>query len=401
MVEKGQYAYLDNKIYCIRDSEQGKMPDYNLIEIDSNSLQYARTVFEGIIANMGRHGYPNIFALGQHMERMKNGAEFLNLVSKTSPVWPGFESAIIDMMSLNFPGRDRIYARPFVYTGGGLGVGRGEGVHFGIACEVWPDYAPGDAIVLMPHTLRAVDLFHLKQLSTLKANVKSSGLYEDSGNAKSRIIKEFDPSLGICEPLILNIMMNVAELSGANLIVNINGKLYTPSLASNILGGITRAAIMKMHLVEEKALGLDEVLANSSELIACGTAMSTKSINTIYVVKELADELVESAVISRNTHEIGLKNVVETVRTTKDGEPVPISLLAYKIENKSDVSFAEQISKGYLEAVRGERDEFKHMLTRVPSKPSDIIQEKARIARQQGIQKAEFLANINRAKVLA
>ena len=102
--------------------------------------------------------------------------------------------------------------------------------------------------------------------------VKISGLYVNSILAKTdAILAGFD------EAILLNQEGHVSEGSGENLFLVKNGRLVTPPLYSNILGGITRDTVIQLAQteldipIEERPIGRSELYL-ADELFLTGTA---------------------------------------------------------------------------------------------------------------------------------
>src|SRR5207247_84225 len=75
--------------------------------------------------------------------------------------------------------------------------------------------------------------------NTLPATAKSTANYANSALSKMEAITD-----GYSEAIALDVFGNVSEGSGQNIFVVRDGTLYTPSLGSSILGGITRDSVM-------------------------------------------------------------------------------------------------------------------------------------------------------------
>jgi branched-chain amino acid aminotransferase len=80
----------------------------------------------------------------------------------------------------------------------------------------------------------------------------------------------------------------VTETSGANFfIVDRAGRLVTPPLDDQILAGVTRDSVLTIAReelgldVQERPVGIDEVLADAREAFCTGTAWTLKSVGEI------------------------------------------------------------------------------------------------------------------------
>ena len=103
-----------------------------------------------------------------------------------------------------------------------------------------------------------------------KIHAKAAGHYVNSIMASHEAKGQ-----GFDEALLLDMNDNVAEAPGANVFIERNGKLYTPSLG-NILPGITRATVLELCSelnipVEEKTFTKEEMYGADAAFF-CGTA---------------------------------------------------------------------------------------------------------------------------------
>ena len=116
--------------------------------------------------------------------------------------------------------------------------------------------------------------------NTLPAMAKSSANYAYSGLIKMEALAD-----GYSEGIALDVFGNVSEGSGQNLFMVRNQVLYTPALASSILGGITRDSIMTLardlgYTVTETSLPR-ESLYTADEVFFVGTAAEVTPIRSI------------------------------------------------------------------------------------------------------------------------
>ena len=72
-------------------------------------------------------------------------------------------------------------------------------------------------------------------------------------------------SLGKQEIIYHNVVGELLETSIGNLVLKINGKLYTPPISLGILPGIYRQHLLERGLVEEKVLTLADL--NQAEVV--------------------------------------------------------------------------------------------------------------------------------------
>ena len=114
---------------------------------------------------------------------------------------------------------------------------------------------------------------------TAPGHAKVAGLYVICGIEKDRALKA-----GFDDALMLDWKGRLAESTGANVFLVIDGTLVTPT-PENFLDGITRRAVMGMAakrgwLVEERAV-MPEELGRASEVFLSGTAAEIVPVGSI------------------------------------------------------------------------------------------------------------------------
>jgi branched-chain amino acid aminotransferase len=114
---------------------------------------------------------------------------------------------------------------------------------------------------------------------TAPGHAKVAGLYIICGIEKDRALKA-----GFDDALMLDWQGRIAESTGANIFLVIDGTLVTPK-PENFLDGITRRAVMGMArkrgwAVEERHV-MPEELATASEVFLCGSAAEIVPVGSI------------------------------------------------------------------------------------------------------------------------
>ena len=115
--------------------------------------------------------------------------------------------------------------------------------------------------------------------SARPGGAKAAGLYIICGIEKDRALKA-----GFDDALMLDWQGRLAESTGANIFLVIDGKLVTPKV-ENFLDGITRRAVIGMAQkrgwsIEQRAVSPEE-LAHASEMFLCGTAAEIVPVGAI------------------------------------------------------------------------------------------------------------------------
>jgi len=245
------------------------------IHIASHVVHYGSGVFEGARCYSTSKGSA-CFRLDAHMRRLQESAKIYRMTYPLDLV--GWQNAVLDTIRANRMAA--CYIRPILYRGyETLGVNP-------LTCPVdaaiilweWGAYLGQEALE------QGVDVkvssWSRMAPNTLPAMAKSSANYANSGLIKMEALAD-----GYSEGIALDVFGNVSEGSGQNLFVVRNQVVYTPQLASSILGGITRDSIMILardlgYTVTETTLPR-ESLYTADEVFFVGTAAEVTPIRSI------------------------------------------------------------------------------------------------------------------------
>ncbi|MCX7363586.1 MAG: aminotransferase class IV, partial [Alphaproteobacteria bacterium] len=171
------------------------------------------------------------------------------------------------------------YIRPIAWRGSEvLGVsGIGTTVHLAIA----PWGNEGKLSVQARDTGINVTMAKYRRPSAESApgHAKVAGLYIICGIEKDRALKA-----GFDDALMLDWKGHLAESTGANIFLVIDGRMVTPT-PENFLDGITRRAVMglarKRGIEVDERTVLPEELGKASEVFLCGTAAEIVPVGSI------------------------------------------------------------------------------------------------------------------------
>ncbi|MEO8557747.1 MAG: branched-chain amino acid aminotransferase [Rhodospirillales bacterium] len=249
----------------------------------SHALHYSSSVFEGERAYGG-----HVFRLRQHSARLKRSAELLDFeIPWTVEQIDAATGAVVAANDI-VDG----YIRPIAWRGtnNALGVSAaGTSVHLAIAAWSWPEYFSAHA------KLQGIRLswaeWKRPAPDTAPWQSKAAGLYMIATLAKDRALKA-----GFDDALMLDWRGHVAEATGANVFLVIDGALHTPA-ADCFLAGITRQTVIELARargieVHERAI-LPEELAQAQEMFLTGTAAE------ITPVRELANHRFQVGQVTR------------------------------------------------------------------------------------------------------
>jgi branched-chain amino acid aminotransferase len=245
------------------------------IHVLSHGLHYGTGAFEGIRAYETDRG-PAVFRLTEHIERLARSCKALGIPIEWSV--DEIVKASKELFSAN--GLISGYIRPLVFYGtGSMGLNpAGASVHTMIATWEWGAYLGEEGVT---NGIRVkVSSWRRIGHDSLMPNAKLTGGYVNSVQAKQEALRG-----GYDEAIMLNTDGFVAEGSGENLFLIRDGVVRTPSLASGVLEGLTREAVITMlrddgyEVIEEAVTRTD--LYYADEMFMTGTAAEVTPIREV------------------------------------------------------------------------------------------------------------------------
>ena len=254
----------------------GEMVDWReaKVHVLTHTLHYGLGVFEGVRVYPTSRGNA-IFRLQEHTERLFNSAHILNMKMPYSP--QDLNQAQIDSVRRNKVKQG--YIRPMCFYGSeemGLRA-QNLSTHTMIAAWEWPSYMSPEALRDGIKVRTSSYTRHHVNITMCKA--KSNGNY-----INSILALEEAQACGCTEALLLDNEGYVAEGTGENIFVVIDGRLHTPCLTS-CLDGITRRTIMTLARdlkveCSERQITRDEIYI-ADEAFFCGTAAEVVPIHSL------------------------------------------------------------------------------------------------------------------------
>jgi branched-chain amino acid aminotransferase len=245
------------------------------IHVGTHGLHYGSGVFEGIRCYDTPKG-PAVFRLTDHLRRLHNSARLLYMDLPYSV--EELREASYELIGAN--GLPECYLRPICFYGyGELGVAAAanpvetvimswpwgaylgeEGLRTGISAKIssWQRIGPN----VIPHVSKATGIYLNSMLAVTEVN-----------------------RAGYDEAILLTAEGYVADGSGENVFVVKDGDIFTPSLSTSILPGITRDSIIQIaqdlgyRVTEGNLIRSDLYLAD--EVFMCGTAAEVTPIRSV------------------------------------------------------------------------------------------------------------------------
>lgn len=244
------------------------------IHVLTHGLHYASSVFEGQRSYGG-----NIFKLQEHTERLFASATSLGFEIPYSV--DEINQANYDVLTAN-----KIvdgYLRPVAWRGSEMmGVSaQANKIHVAVAAWEWPSYfdpeARANGIKLQWSEWRR------PSPETIPCKTKAAGLY-----MICTLSKHAAEAAGYHDALMLDWRGRLAEATGANIFLVIDGVLHTPT-PDCFLDGITRRTVIglaeKAGIEVVERVIMPEELENADEVFLTGTAAEVTPVGQIGELK--------------------------------------------------------------------------------------------------------------------
>jgi branched-chain amino acid aminotransferase len=245
------------------------------LHVLSHVVSYGSAVFEGIRCYETKQG-PAIFRLREHMQRLINSAKIYRMELPHSV--DEFANTACELVRLNK--LNSCYVKPIALRGyGEVGVNPlSSPIDLYMACWTWGAYLGPEALA------KGVDVgvssWTRISPNTLPAMSKAAANYMNS-----QLIRMEASFNGYAEGIALDSAGHVSEGSGMNVFLVNDGTLYTPPLATSILPGITRDAIVKiaedLGIPVKESVIPREMLYIVDEVFFVGTAVEVTPIRSV------------------------------------------------------------------------------------------------------------------------
>ncbi|NYZ11148.1 branched-chain amino acid aminotransferase [Azospirillum sp. RWY-5-1] len=240
------------------------------LHVLSHALHYGSSVFEGERVYGG-----NVFKLTEHSARLARSAEVLGFQLPYSVA----EIDAATRLVVKEMGFADAYVRPVAWRGSEMmGVSaQASRIHVAIAVWQWPSYFSPEAKMKGIRLMWAPYRRPAPECAPTEA--KAAGLYMICTLSKHQAEAQ-----GFQDALMLDHRGLLAEATGANLFLVIDGRLHTPK-PDSFLDGITRQTVVGLARdlgieVVERAIRPEE-LATAQEVFLTGTAAEVTPVGEI------------------------------------------------------------------------------------------------------------------------
>ena len=257
------------------------------VHVLTHGLHYASSVFEGLRVYDGK-----IFKLQEHSERLHRSAELLDMVIPYSVevLNDACREAVIRNHMTNG------YIRPIAWSGSEMMAisAKQNTVHVAVAAWEWGSYF--DPAIKANGLKLKTSTWRRPSPGTAPTASKAAGLYMICTMSKHQAERE-----GYHDALMLDYRGYIAEATGANIfLIMEGGEIHTPT-PDCFLDGITRRTVMDLaraagYTVVERHISPQE-LTDAKEVFLTGTAAEITPVGSIdeyrFTVGDVTKRLIE------------------------------------------------------------------------------------------------------------
>jgi len=247
--------------------------DEATVPITTHALHYGTAVFEGIRAYASRNNL-YIFKLNEHMKRLHRSASVYSIaLNYTAKELCEATTQLLKKTGL----RESCYIRPLTFVGLhgiDLNITRESPTHTAIIIFPLAKYFNGEGIKACVSSWRRI------HDTAIPPMAKAAGNYLNSILATQESKRN-----GYDESILLDRDGYVSEASGENIFLVRNNNIYTPSIASSALEGITRDTAITIakylgYKVKERSISRTELYI-ADEIFLTGTAAEIIAVTSI------------------------------------------------------------------------------------------------------------------------
>jgi branched-chain amino acid aminotransferase len=243
------------------------------VPIMTHALHYGTAVFEGIRAYASRNNL-YIFKLNEHMKRLHHSASVYSIaLNYTAKELCEATTQLLKKTGL----RESCYIRPLTFVGLhgiDLNITRESPTHTAIIIFPLAKYFKEEGIKACVSSWRRI------HDTAIPPMAKAAGNYLNSILATQESKRN-----GYDESILLDRDGYVSEASGENIFLVRNNNIYTPSIASSALEGITRDTAITIakylgYKVKERSISRTELYI-ADEIFLTGTAAEIIAVTSI------------------------------------------------------------------------------------------------------------------------
>lgn len=277
------YAFFHNELVPLSEAKIGVM---------THALHYGTALFEGIRGNWNsKRQQIYIFRLRDHYERLLKGCRLLKIdLPYTIDELCRITVELVEKCGF----QEDIYIRPLAYKSSeSLGVRLHDlESAFLVFAIPWGRYLDVDKARCVVSSWRRPDD------NVIPPQIKVTGIYVNNAFAKTEAVENnFD------EAIMLSSDGHVAEGTGENIFLVIDGKLVTPASYNSILVGITRNTVIELAR-QEMTIETVERTINRSEIYTAQECFLTGTAAHITPVAEIDQRKIGNGEVGEITEKL-------------------------------------------------------------------------------------------------
>ncbi|HEX2115767.1 MAG TPA: branched-chain amino acid aminotransferase [Alphaproteobacteria bacterium] len=272
--DRDGFIWFNGKLIPWRDAK---------VHVLTHGLHYASAVFEGERAYNG-----HVFKSREHSERLINSGKILGFdVPYTAEQ---LDRAKIETMKAN--NLTDCYVRPIAWRGSEMMGVSAQATKINVAVCVWPWPSYFSPELREKGIRLTMARWQRPAPNTAPTAAKATGLY-----MICTISKHEAEAQGYQDALMLDWRGQIAEATGANVFIVINGEIHTPK-PDCFLDGITRRTVMdlarqRQYRIHERAI-MPEELGRAQEVFLTGTAAEVTPVGEIAQYKFKPGEITKN-----------------------------------------------------------------------------------------------------------
>ena len=241
------------------------------LSVASSAVLYGLSVYTVFPIVPTEQGFA-AFRIGDHFKRLTDSAKIIGIDTPTEWTFESFTKVVTAVTSANEP-KEKVFARATIHVQELVPGTRSRGLKTILSIFLYEaaPILPADGVRLKTSVWRRVPDY------AIPSRAKVNGAYVNSVLAKQDALDS-----GYDDCIFLDSIGHVCELSAGNIFIVRDGMLITPSVASDVLEGITRRTILQLAEqagipCAERAVDLTELYL-ADEVFVTGTSANIASV---------------------------------------------------------------------------------------------------------------------------
>ena len=194
----------------------------------------------------------------------------------------------------NFPANEAVYIRPMYWStesGPSVVGGDPESTAFCLCLENVPMPDPDASMTL------GTTQFHRPTIATALVNAKAACLYPHN----ARMLREVNDK-GFKNAIVCDALGNVAETATSNIMMAIDGEVFTPAPNGTFLNGITKQRVSA--LLEQNGVAYHEKTLSLDDFRLADEIFTTGNISKVTPVTQLETRTLQPGPVARRCREM-------------------------------------------------------------------------------------------------